>query len=85
MIVEPYAFVRGLTIGLATLWTIFGLVRLYRFAARWRDRLVPLGLPDGWLRRQLFVFVLRSTVLDPVNLGLLLFLFACWSLRLTVE
>ncbi len=79
MLIEPYTYVRAITIGLGLLWTLGGALRMLRFARRWRDRLRPLGLSDAWLRRQVATAALRATVLDPVNLALLLLLFGLWS------
>jgi len=81
LLVEPYTYVRAITIGLGTLWTIGGLFRTYWFYVRWRDRLVPLGFEREWIALQVRTFVLRATVLDPVNLLLLLLLFGVWTLR----
>jgi hypothetical protein len=81
VIVEPYTYVRTITLGLGTLWTLGGIVRTVRFARRWHSRLAPLGLSDRWLRKQVLRFVLRATVLDPINLALLLVLLGSWSLR----
>jgi len=81
VLVEPYTYVRAITMGLATLWTIGGLVRVLRFARMWRARLLPLGLSDAWLRRQVMIGVLRATILDPLNLALLLLLLGSWSIR----
>jgi hypothetical protein len=77
-VIEPYAFVRGVTIALGATWTVTGLVRLVRFTASWEARLAPLGLERRWMRRQVAVACLRTTVLDPVNLGLMLVLAALW-------
>ena len=81
---DPYTFVRGLTIGLATLWTLGGLWRMFHFASRWKSRLVPLGFSEEWIHRQALIFTLRATLLDPINLSLILLLFLTWSLRLQV-
>jgi hypothetical protein len=77
-LVEPYTYVRAITLGLGTIWTIGGMFRTYRFYCRWRDRLVPLGFEKPWLRLQVRTFVLRTTVLDPVNLGLVMVLLGVW-------
>lgn len=79
--IEPYAFVRAVTIGLGATWTVTGLVRVVRFARRWKSRLAPLHLEERWWRRQIAIACLRATVLDPVNLGLLCLLAALWSVR----
>ena len=77
---SPFAM-NSSTLGLAALWTVGGVVRTLRFARRWHARLAPLGLSDAWLRRQVLRFVLRTTVLDPINLALMLLLVGLWSLR----
>lgn len=77
--IEPYVFVRGVTIVLGLTWTLTGLVRIVRFTASWEERLGPLGFERRWLRRQVAVAFARATVLDPVNLGLILLLAALWS------
>jgi len=78
-VIEPYVLVRGVTLALGVTWTITGLARAVRFAASWEERLVPLGLERRWLRRQVTVACLRATLLDPVNLALMLFLAGLWS------
>jgi len=80
--IDPYVFVRAVTMGLGATWTGVGLVRTVRFARRWQERLELLDLDPRWWRRQIAVAVLRTTVLDPWNLALLCFLLALWSLRL---
>ncbi len=77
--IEPYAFVRGVTLVLGLTWTVTGLVRIVRFTASWEQRLVPLGFERRWLRRQVALAFARATVLDPLNLGLMLLLVAIWS------
>ena len=81
MLVEPYSYVRAITIGLGTLWTIGGFVRLIRFILRWRRRLMPLGFEDRWLRRAVYVAALRATILDPINLALMILLVSIWTFR----
>ena len=76
--IEPYAFVRGVTLALGLTWTLTGLARVVRFAASWEKRLVPLGLDRPWLRRQVVIACARATVLDPVNLALMLLLAGLW-------
>ena len=84
MFVEPYDYVRSITVGLATIWTAGGLLRLVRFTREWRDRLVQLGMSREWFNRQVGIMVLRTTLLDPINLALLLILFGIWGLRVLV-
>ena len=84
MIVEPYVYVRALTLSLGTLWTLFGILRMRRFFLMWRARLVPLGFDEGWLRDQVLIFTLRVTLLDPWNLALMLLLVFVWILRATL-
>ena len=81
--IEPWIFVRGVVLSLALLWTTFGLIRTARFATRWKRRLRLVGLPDDWVRRQVLIVLARSTVLDPVNLGLLFVLLGLWSVRMS--
>ena len=81
MLIEPYVYVRTITIGLGTIWFIQGLFRLRRFMRLWKKRLIPLGIPADLLRKAVLVFVLRTTVLDPINLGLLLLLIGLWGFR----
>ena len=80
-LVEPYTYVRAITIGLGTVWTVFGIARMVRFYLRWRRRLEPLGFERPWLALQVRTFVLRTTVLDPINLALMLTLVGVWLLR----
>ena len=85
VLVEPYTYVRAITIGLGTLWTIGGIYRTYAFYVRWRNRLVPLGFEREWIALQVRTFVLRATVLDPLNLFLILLLFGVWTLRWVLD
>ncbi len=85
VLVEPYIYVRVITMGLGTIWTIGGIYRTIRFYVRWRNRLVPMGFERAWLALQVRTFVLRSTVFDPINLFLILTLFGIWGLRWFLE
>ncbi|MEW6071597.1 MAG: hypothetical protein AB1726_03245 [Planctomycetota bacterium] len=76
---EPYSFVRLVTMSLAAIWTVAGLVRLLRFGRRWERRLRAAGFSRRWLGRQILLAAARATVLDPINLALLCLLFALWS------
>ncbi len=82
--IDPYDFVRLVTFALASVWTIRGAVRTYRFIRRWEARLDAWGLPKEWLRRAALKGVARTTVLDPVNLALILALFGVWTFRATL-
>lgn len=82
--IEPHVFVRAVTFGLGTTWTLLALRRLVHFERRWRSRFALLGLADHWWNRQLRLLILRTTLLDPINLALLCLLVAVWSLRLAV-
>ena len=84
MTIEPYVYVRALTLGLGSLWTIFAVLRMRRFFMLWRARLVPLGFHEDWLRCQVIRFGLRITILDPWNLSLMLLLVFVWILRATL-
>jgi hypothetical protein len=83
-VIDPYDFVRAVTITLASVWTVMGLLRALRFVHRWERRLAILGLSRSWLRRQVGVVLLRATVLDPVNLALMVLLFGIWTIRAVV-
>jgi hypothetical protein len=85
MLVDPYTYVRFTTLFLGVVWTLMGLRRMARFGERWRDRLIYVGLKEEWLRRQVIFFALRTTVLDPINLSLILLLIGTWMLRSFVE
>ncbi|HED67067.1 MAG TPA: hypothetical protein ENJ09_16105 [Planctomycetes bacterium] len=85
MIPDPYHYVHAMTFGLGTLWTAMGLRRLARFGKRWSARLEGLGLSREWLRRRVISMALRATVLDPINLALMLLLLLTWSLRAWIE
>jgi len=76
---EPWSYWRTVTILLATLWFTAALVRLLFFHRRWERRLEEFGASRRCLRRQLLGVVLRVTVLDPINLALLLLIAALWS------
>jgi hypothetical protein len=79
-LIDPWTFVRLVTLSLALTWGTFGLLRLGRRVRRWRERFACLGLEARWWRRQALVVCLRVTVLDPVNLALLCALLALWTL-----
>ena len=81
---EPYSFVRFITVGLATLWTILGFVRLFRFGHRWEKRLRTFGFSRRWFTRQVMIVAVRTTVLDPVNLALFCLLLGLWSVRTAI-
>ena len=78
---EPWAYWRTVTLLLASIWCLSGLVRLLLFQRRWERRLLDLGVSRPWMRRQLLRVVLRVTVLDPINLGLMLSLIGIWGAR----
>jgi hypothetical protein len=50
-VIEPYAFIRTVTLVLGLTWTVTGTVRVLRFAASWEQKLAPLGLDERWWRR----------------------------------
>ena len=77
---DPYRFVRFVTISLGSFWTVAGLVRMFRFGRRWEYRMQHLGIPRSWFRKQIFAAAVRATIFDPVNLSLMLILFAIWTL-----
>jgi hypothetical protein len=79
-VIEPYTFMRGVTIALATTWTVMSVVRIVRFAGRMKRRLAPLGCSEEQWRRWLTIACLRATVLDPTNLALMCLLVAIWTI-----
>ena len=79
--IDPYAFIRIVTVSLGLTWTVLGLVRAIRFAGNLHRRLAVLDLDERWWRRQLALACLRATVLDPTNLALLCLLVGLWTLR----
>lgn len=78
MRVEPYALIRVVTFVLASFWTLRSLWRMARTLDRWERRLVPFGISRSWLRMQLVRMMLRASILDPVNLPLILMLVSVW-------
>lgn len=80
-LLDPYQFVRLVTFVLALVWTVRGIVRAWRSLRSWEQRLNRLGLQSSWLRRCVVVSLLRATVLDPINLALILTLAGAWVMR----
>jgi hypothetical protein len=78
-VIEPYAFVRGVTLALGLLWSTAALVRLARASRQWRARLADLGVEPRQWRRWIAHVALRTVVLDPLNLALICLLAALWS------
>ncbi len=78
--IEPYPFMRLVTMSLGLTWTGMGVLRAVHFARAWRRRLALLGFDDRWWRRQVATACLRATVLDPINLALACLLIAIWTL-----
>lgn len=80
--IDPHEFVRAVTMGLGATWMITGLLRTWRLMQRSKQRMRLLSIEERWFHRQIALAVLRTTVLDPINLALLCLLFALWSLPL---
>ena len=78
MRVEPYTLIRVVTFSLASFWTLRSCWRLVRTLDRWERRLVPFGIQRSWLRVQLVRTMLRASILDPLNLALILALVSVW-------
>ena len=83
-LIEPYVYVRAITMGLGAIWAVQWALRMSRFTRRWRERLVPLGASERWLRNLFVTTVLRATILDPINLALMFLLLGLWSRRILV-
>jgi hypothetical protein len=80
VVIEPYTFIRTVTLTLAAFWTLRGLWRMARFLRRWEARLVRFGARPAQLRLGATIFLLRATILDPINLALMLVLVRIWTL-----
>lgn len=80
--IEPYEFVRAVTMGLGATWSTLALRRTLRAAREWKKRLHLLAPGERWWWRQVTLASLRVTVLDPLNLALLFLLAGLWSLPL---
>ena len=80
--IDPYTFIRLVTVSLGIVWTGMALIRLLRSAKEWKERLYPLDVDEPSWRRWIAIACLRATVLDPVNLALLCTLIALWTLHL---
>ena len=79
MTLDPYTFIRSVTMSLGTFWTLRMVLRTVRFLDRWERRLEPLGIDRSFLRRQALKMLLRASILDPVNLALMLALVTVWA------
>ena len=78
-LLEPYVYVRAITLALAGIWAVQWGFRLRRFTRRWKGRLISFGASEAWLRNLFLTTVLRTTILDPINLALMLLLLGLWS------
>ena len=79
-LIDPYRYVRLVTITLGGIWTLAALLRLVRFGRRWENRLHAIGIQRSWFRRRLVHLALRATILDPVNATLFALLMGLWTL-----
>jgi hypothetical protein len=79
---EPYDFVRFITGSLAAVWTVRGGLTTWRLLRRAERALGPDRAERAWLRRVVLLAVVRTTVLDPVNLALMLVLIGLWTVHL---
>ena len=77
---DPYRFVRFVTISLGSFWTVAAGTRMIRLSRSWEARMHHLGIPRSWFRRQILMVIVRTTVLDPINLGLICLLVGIWTL-----
>jgi hypothetical protein len=78
MTIEPYPFIRVITFTMATFWSLRSYWDMGRSIDRWERRLEPFGIRRKWLRIQFLRAALRATVLDPLNLALILVLVSVW-------
>ena len=82
--IDPYDYIRLTTFALAVFWTARGLWRTWRFLRRWEGRLHEWGLERTFLRRAVLRVLARATVLDPINVGLIILLISSWVVRADV-
>lgn len=75
---EPYAFVRAVTLVLAAFWALRGARRGLLGLRRLGDHFEGLGIGRHVVHRAAVVVALRATVLDPINLALILSLGGIW-------
>lgn len=68
---SPYYLMRALTLAIFGFWAVRGYYRGLVLAQRWTAIGASFGIPAAFIRRQMVVFVLRITILDPLNLTLL--------------
>lgn len=76
---DPYALMRGFTLALFGFWTIRGYWRTLRLLRRWTAIARRFGLSAAFVRGEVARFVLRVTVLDPVNVALLATAVIIWG------
>jgi len=82
---DPYRFVRFVTITLGSIWSVAAAFRLFRMSRRWETHMRRYGIPRSWFRRQILTIIVRTTVLDPVNLGLICLLAGIWTIGWVVR
>ena len=76
---DPYDYVRFVTAALAAFWTARGGLRTSRLLRRAERELEPYRIERAWLRRIALITLARITVLDPVNLALMIVLLVLWT------
>ncbi|MFT7486988.1 MAG: hypothetical protein ACI9F9_002846 [Candidatus Paceibacteria bacterium] len=84
---NPFYIMRAFTLCLFSFWAVRGYVQLMRNLRYWTALGVEFGIPAPFIRRQVFRFALRVTVLDPVYVALLSGALALWFplLRRTLQ
>lgn len=76
---SPYYLMRALTLVIFGFWTVRGYYNALRLAQRWTAIGESFGISRTFIRRQMVVFVLRITILDPINLTLLATAVLIWG------
>ena len=76
---DPYEFVRVVTASMAAFWTLRGTVVAWRLLRLLERKLEPDRVERAWLRGVVLTALARTTVLDPLNLALMLGLVALWT------
>lgn len=76
---NPYGLMRVFTLVLFGFWTIRGYWRILALLRRWTEIAQRFGIPASFVRREVGRYVLRITLLDPINVALLAIAVVIWA------